>query len=78
MGDKSQELPDMYNSTYTRAHTPKKTEKKLIKNVNTFKSSFSINGNGPLVYQTDYRVVVQTEKYKINDILFYKFSHRYF
>ena len=55
MGDKSQELPDMYNSTYNRAHTPKKTDAKFIKNPNTFKSSFSITGKGPMVYQTDYR-----------------------
>ena len=55
MGDKSQELPNMYDSTYNRAHTPKQVEKKLIKNVNTFKSSFNINGNGPMLYQTDYR-----------------------
>ena len=55
MGDKSQELPDMYNSTYNRAHTPKKIDSKLVKNANTFKSSFNINGNGPMVYQTDYR-----------------------
>ena len=55
MGDKSQELPDMYNSTYNRAHTPKKTDTNIIKNPNTFKSSFNINGNGPMVYQTDYR-----------------------
>ena len=55
MGDKAQELPDMYDSTYNRAHTPKKVEKKFVKNANTFKSSFSINGNGPMVYQTDYR-----------------------
>ena len=55
MGDKSQELPDMYNSTYNRAHTPKKVDSKLIKNANTFKSSFNINGNDPMIYQTDYR-----------------------
>ena len=55
MGTKSQELPDMYNSTYNRAHTPKKIDNKYIKNPNTFKSSFNINGNGPMVYQSDYR-----------------------
>ena len=55
MGDKAQELPDMYNSTYNRAHTPKKAEKKLVKDNNSFKSSFNICGNGPMVYQTDYR-----------------------
>ena len=55
MGDKSQELPDIYNSTYNRAHTPKKIHSKLIKNPNTFKSSFNINGNGPMIYKTDYR-----------------------
>jgi len=55
MGDKSQELPDMYNSTYNRAHTPKKIEKNEIRNVNTFKSSFNIKGNDPMAYQTDYR-----------------------
>jgi len=66
MGDKSQELPDMYNSTYNRAHTPKKTEKKLVKNANTFKSSFNINGNGPMVYQTDYRANYIPLSNKIN------------
>ena len=55
MGSKSQELSDMYKSTYNRAHTPKKTDSKYIKNPNILKSSFSINGNGPMVYQTDYR-----------------------
>ena len=55
MGDKSQELPDMYNSAYNRAHTPKKIEKRVINDNNSFKSSFNINGNGPMIYQTDYR-----------------------
>ena len=55
MGDKSQELPDMYNSAYNRAHTPKKAEKKIVTDNNSFKSSFNINGNGPMLYQTDYR-----------------------
>ena len=66
MGDKTQELPNMYDSTYTRAHTPKKIEKKLIKNVNTFKSSFNINGNGPMIYQTDYRANYIPLSNKIN------------
>jgi len=77
MGDKSQELPDMYNSTYNRAHTPKKTDNNLIKNPNTFKSSFSINGNGPIVYQTDYRAnyvplsnkIDPKEKKQIDDVI---------
>ena len=66
MGDKAQELPDMYDSTYNRAHTPKKVEKKLMKNVNTFKSSFNINGNGPMLYQTDYRANYIPLSNKIN------------
>ena len=55
MGDKTQELPDMYKTSYERAHTPKKAAPNEIKNNATLKSSFSINGNGPMVYQTDYR-----------------------
>ena len=77
MGDKSQELPDMYNSTYNRAHTPKKTDTNIIKNPNTFKSSFNINGNGPMVYQTDYRAnyvplsnkIDPKEKKQIDDVI---------
>ena len=55
MGDKSQELPDMYKTAYDRAHTPKKVEKKIVSDNNSFKSSFNITGNGPMCYQTDYR-----------------------
>lgn len=40
--------------------------KKLIKNVNTFKSSFNINGNGPMLYQTDYRANYVPLSNKIN------------
>ena len=77
MGDKSQELPDMYNSTYNRAHTPKKIDNKIIKNANTFKSSFNINGNGPMVYQSDYRAnyipisnkLSPKEKKRIDDLI---------
>ena len=55
MGDKAQELPDMYKTSYDRAHTPKKADLNIVKNNATLKSSFNINGNGPMVYQTDYR-----------------------
>ena len=55
MGDKTQELPDMYKTSYDRAHTPKKADLNIVKNNATLKSSFNINGNGPMVYQTDYR-----------------------
>ena len=77
MGSKSQELPDMYNSTYNRAHTPKKLDNKYVMNPNTFKSSFNINGNGPMVYQTDYRAnyiplsskMSPKEKKQIDDLI---------
>jgi hypothetical protein len=55
MGDKAQELPDMYKTSYDRAHTPKKSDGKPDINKTTLKSSFSINGKMPMVYQTDYR-----------------------
>ena len=55
LGDKGQELPDMYKTSYERAHTPKKADLNYEKNNATLKSSFSINGKGPMVYQTDYR-----------------------
>jgi hypothetical protein len=55
MGDKTEELPDMYKTSYDRAHTPKKADLNIVKNNATLKSSFNINGNGPMVYQTDYR-----------------------
>ena len=55
LGDKTQELPDMYKSSYDRAHTPKKAIPNIINDATTQKSNFSINGNGPMNYQTDYR-----------------------
>ena len=55
LGNKGQELPDMYKTSYERAHTPKKADLNYEKNNATLKSSFSINGKGPMVYQTDYR-----------------------
>ena len=55
MGDKTQELPDMYKTSYDRAHTPKKADLIIVKNNATLKSSFNICGNGPMIYQTDYR-----------------------
>ncbi len=66
LGDKGQELPDMYKTSYERAHTPKKADNKIAKNNATLQSSFSINGNGPMVYQTDYRANYIPLNNKIN------------
>jgi hypothetical protein len=77
LGDKSQELPDMYNSSYNRAHSPKQIGKKFVKNPNTFKSSFTITGNEPTTFQTNYRanfiplnsIINEQEKRQIGDII---------
>ena len=55
LGDKTQEPPDLYLSTYAKAMTPKKADLGPKRDVNTFKSAFSITGPGPMNYLTDYR-----------------------
>ena len=45
----------MYKTSYVRAHTPKKADLNIVKNNATLKSLFNINGNGPMIYQIDYR-----------------------
>ena len=55
LGDKTQEPPDLYDTTYTKAMTPKKAIPNPPLNNNTYNSSFSITGNGPMEYQSDYR-----------------------
>ena len=45
----------MYKTSYDRVHTPKKADLNIVKNNMILKSSFNINGNGPMIYQTDYR-----------------------
>ena len=66
LGDKGQELPDMYKTSYERAHTPKKVDHKINQNNATLQSSFNINGTGPMVYQTDYRANYIPLNNKIN------------
>ena len=56
----------MYKTSYERAHTPKKIDNNQTKNNATLQSSFSINGKGPMVYQTDYRANYIPLNNKIN------------
>ena len=56
LGDKTQEPPDLYLSTYAKAMTPKKADLGPKKENNTFQSAFSITGTGPMDYLTNYRV----------------------
>ena len=74
LGDKGQELPDMYKTSYDRAHTPKKADANPVKNNATLQSSFSINGKGPMVYQTHFNLGEMKNDYNTVMDSSYKFD----
>lgn len=77
LGDKSQQPPDLYDTTYTRTMTPKKALPNPPVDNSTLKSSFKITGTGPTNYQTDYRAsyipkkcdMDEGQKKIINDVI---------
>jgi hypothetical protein len=72
LGDKTQEPPDLYLSTYAKAMTPKKAELGPKKDINTFQSAFSITGPGPMEYITNYRanyIPKEVRKDDLNDMI---------
>jgi hypothetical protein len=55
LGDKSQQMPDHYATTYSTTMVPKENIKNDKKENISFKSSVSITGKDPVSYQTETR-----------------------
>lgn len=55
LGDKSQQMPDHYATTYSTTMQPKDNIKNDKKENISFKSSVAITGKDPISYQTETR-----------------------
>jgi hypothetical protein len=53
LGDKSQQMPDHYATTYSTTMVPKENLKNNKKENISFKSSLTITGKDPITYQTE-------------------------
>ncbi len=55
LGDKSQQMPDHYATTYSTTMVPKDNLNNDKKENSSFKSSVTITGKDPITYQTETR-----------------------